>query len=136
MVDSFGGHACFDELGVDDAAQVHVGSAVGTEVKDVGHGAAAGELDGHVVSDFEAAPFDVRANGGEQIGCLVIVGEREFTQELDDIADDVVLFDEAIKILSGWKGATFIETKDLGHSMHNDQLYNQVSDYLFGAQHS
>ncbi len=53
-----------------------------------------------------------------------------------DIADDVVLFEEARKIASGWKAATFIETKDLGHSMHNDQLYNQVSEYLFGAQHS
>ena len=52
-----------------------------------------------------------------------------------DIADDVVLFEEARKIASGWKGATFIETKDLGHSMHNDKLYTQVSDYLFGAQH-
>lgn len=51
-----------------------------------------------------------------------------------DITDDVVLFEEARKIASGWKGATFIETKDLGHSMHNEKLYNQVSDYLSGAQ--
>lgn len=51
-----------------------------------------------------------------------------------DVFDDVVFFAEAKKIAAGWKGATFIETKDLGHSMHNDQLYNQVYDYLFEVQ--
>jgi hypothetical protein len=78
VVDLFVGHACFDELGVEDAAQVDVGSALGAEVKDIGHGAAARELGGHVVTDFEAARFDVGAHGGEQVGSPVAVGVREF----------------------------------------------------------
>ncbi|RAR46817.1 alpha/beta fold hydrolase [Flavobacterium lacus] len=48
-----------------------------------------------------------------------------------DIDDDVVLFLESKKIASGWKKATFIETKGLGHSMHDKTLYEDIEKYLF-----
>ena len=48
-----------------------------------------------------------------------------------DTNDDVVSFDEAKKIAGSWKNATFIETSGLGHSLHDDALYQKVSDFLF-----
>ena len=38
---------------------------------------------------------------------------------------------EAKKIASTWKDAIFYETNGLGHSMHDNQLYHKVSDFLF-----
>ena len=48
-----------------------------------------------------------------------------------DIDDTVVLFEEGKKIAGTWKNVVFIETKGLGHSMHDDELYNKVSRFLF-----
>lgn len=48
-----------------------------------------------------------------------------------DVDDEVVAFDEGKKIAGSWKHATFIETKGLGHSMHDDELYGKVVDFLF-----
>lgn len=48
-----------------------------------------------------------------------------------DLDDTIVAFDEGKKIAGSWKNATFIETSGLGHSMHDDQLYIQVSQFLF-----
>lgn len=48
-----------------------------------------------------------------------------------DIDDTVVLFEEGKKIAGAWKNVIFIETKGLGHSMHDDELYNKVSRFLF-----
>lgn len=48
-----------------------------------------------------------------------------------DIEDTVVLFEEGKKIAEAWKNVTFIETKGLGHSMHDDELYKKVSHFLF-----
>lgn len=48
-----------------------------------------------------------------------------------DVSDDVVAFEEAKKIAASWKNAVFIETKGLGHSLHDDKLYQKVSDFLF-----
>ncbi|SCY42450.1 alpha/beta fold hydrolase [Flavobacterium caeni] len=47
-----------------------------------------------------------------------------------DVNDEVVAFAEAKKIAQSWKQATFIETKGLGHSMHDDVLYGKVRDFL------
>ncbi len=52
-----------------------------------------------------------------------------------DIDDEVVSFEEARKISGAWKHARFIETKGLGHSMHDDALYCELCDFLFGADH-
>ncbi|RZJ36120.1 MAG: alpha/beta fold hydrolase [Flavobacterium sp.] len=49
-----------------------------------------------------------------------------------DIDDTVVAFDEGKKIAGAWKNALFIETKGLGHSMHDDRLYSRISEFLFG----
>lgn len=48
-----------------------------------------------------------------------------------DTEDKVVLFEEGKKIASTWKDAIFIETSGLGHSMHSDELYKKVSQFLF-----
>lgn len=52
-----------------------------------------------------------------------------------DIDDTVVLFKEGKKIASAWKNAIFIETKGLGHSMHDDELYQKVFRFLFESDH-
>ena len=51
-----------------------------------------------------------------------------------DVEDTVVLFEEGKKIAAAWRNAIFIETKGLGHSMHDDELYRKVSDFLFEEQ--
>lgn len=48
-----------------------------------------------------------------------------------DIDDTVVLFEEGKKIAGAWENAIFIETKGLGHSLHDDELYKKVSRFLF-----
>ena len=48
-----------------------------------------------------------------------------------DIDDTVVAFTEGKKIASAWKNATLIETKGLGHSMHDDDLYQKITHFLF-----
>lgn len=48
-----------------------------------------------------------------------------------DISDDVVSFEEGKKIASTWKNSQFIETKGLGHGMHDDELYQKVIEFLF-----
>ena len=52
-----------------------------------------------------------------------------------DTDDTVVLFEEAKKIASTWKNAVFIETKGLGHSMHDDELYKKVYQFLFESEY-
>jgi alpha-beta hydrolase superfamily lysophospholipase len=47
-----------------------------------------------------------------------------------DVDDSVVSFEEGRKIAGSWKHARFIETKGLGHSMHDDSLYRKVTDFL------
>ena len=48
-----------------------------------------------------------------------------------DSDDTVVLFEEGKKIAKAWKNVIFIETKGLGHSMHDDELYKKISLFLF-----
>lgn len=48
-----------------------------------------------------------------------------------DTSDTVVAFEEGKKIASGWKKGRFIRTKDLGHSMHDDALYQEIYRFLF-----
>ncbi len=50
-----------------------------------------------------------------------------------DIHDTVVAMSEAEKINVNWKNATFIQTQNLGHSLHNDNLYQKMTDFLFEA---
>lgn len=47
-----------------------------------------------------------------------------------DINDTVVLFEEGKKIVTSWKTAQFIETKGLGHSLHDDILYQSIVDFV------
>lgn len=48
-----------------------------------------------------------------------------------DIDDEIVAFSEGQKIAGAWKHATFIETKGLGHSMHDNVLYEKITAFLF-----
>ncbi|NMH29373.1 alpha/beta fold hydrolase [Flavobacterium silvaticum] len=48
-----------------------------------------------------------------------------------DQDDDIVLFPESKKIAGAWKDAIFIETKGLGHSMHDEKLYKEIARFLF-----
>jgi predicted alpha/beta hydrolase family esterase len=47
-----------------------------------------------------------------------------------DTDDAIVLFDEGKKIANSWKSASFIETSGLGHSMHNDELYTTITEFI------
>lgn len=48
-----------------------------------------------------------------------------------DKNDKVVAFEEGQKIASTWKNARFIATSGLGHSMHDDDLYDEITQFLF-----
>jgi esterase/lipase len=48
-----------------------------------------------------------------------------------DVDDSVVSMKEAKKMISSWKTAQFIETKGLGHSLHDDELYHNIYQFLF-----
>ncbi len=48
-----------------------------------------------------------------------------------DVHDTVVSFNEAKKLASSWKTAKFIETKGLGHSLHDEVLYSNIYKFLF-----
>lgn len=48
-----------------------------------------------------------------------------------DINDTVVTYNEGEKIAANWKNSRFITTRNLGHSMHNEALYKEISKYLF-----
>ncbi|MFC7773557.1 alpha/beta fold hydrolase [Flavobacterium sp. GCM10027622] len=48
-----------------------------------------------------------------------------------DVDDTVVSINEAKKIAEVWTNAKLIETKGLGHSMHDDNLYENIYQFLF-----
>jgi esterase/lipase len=48
-----------------------------------------------------------------------------------DIEDTVVLFHEGKKIAESWKDVQFIQTKGLGHKLHDDDLYKKIAQFLF-----
>jgi pimeloyl-ACP methyl ester carboxylesterase len=47
-----------------------------------------------------------------------------------DIHDKVVVVGEGRKFAKTWKNAVYIETEGLGHSMHDDELYQKIIDFL------
>ncbi len=47
-----------------------------------------------------------------------------------DFQDTVVHFNEGKKLASSWKNAKFIETKGLGHSLHDADLYKTIVDFI------
>ena len=48
-----------------------------------------------------------------------------------DIDDTIVLFTEGKKIAEAWKDVQFIETKGLGHKLHDEELYKKIYNFLF-----
>lgn len=47
-----------------------------------------------------------------------------------DRDDDVVRYDEALKIAKAWPHARLVTTTGLGHSMHDDSLYRDIVEFL------
>ncbi|MCZ8332396.1 MAG: alpha/beta hydrolase [Flavobacterium sp.] len=47
-----------------------------------------------------------------------------------DIDDKIVLVEEGKKYASNWKNAIYIETKGLGHSLHDHDLYQKISQFI------
>lgn len=69
---------------------------------------------------------------------LDLFSAREFASKIEvkgflahDIDDIVVLFKEGKKIAGTWKNVHFMQTKGLGHKLHDDDLYNKVYAFLF-----
>ena len=50
-----------------------------------------------------------------------------------DTNDKVVLVQEGRKYAKAWKNSTYIETSDLGHSMHDADLYQQIVRFISEA---
>lgn len=50
-----------------------------------------------------------------------------------DEDDTIVSYNEGKQIAEAWKTAEFISTKGLGHSLHDDQLYQRIYHFLFEA---
>lgn len=48
-----------------------------------------------------------------------------------DTEDTVVSINEGKKIAQAWQNSHFIETKGLGHSLHDDKLYQDIYEFLF-----
>lgn len=58
---------------------------------------------------------------------------ENFTQKAfiaHDSEDKVVLKEEGRKYANAWKNAIYIETKGLGHSMHDADLYQKIIDFI------
>jgi predicted alpha/beta hydrolase family esterase len=68
------------------------------------------------VDDFSGAKF------GSQITTKTLIAH--------DTNDNVVSVNEAKKLISNWESATFIETQGLGHSMHDEVLYEKIMAFL------
>lgn len=58
---------------------------------------------------------------------------QNFTQKAfiaHDSEDKVVLIEEGRKYATTWKNAIYIETSGLGHSMHDDDLYQKIVAFI------
>jgi pimeloyl-ACP methyl ester carboxylesterase len=54
---------------------------------------------------------------------------------IHDEDDQIVALKEAEKIARAWPAAKFIVTKGLGHSLHDDNLYQKINHFLFGKEY-
>jgi hypothetical protein len=86
VIDVFGADAGLQELCVDDSSKIDMGPAAPAGQDDVMVGGGVGEAVGDVGTDLEAASFDVRADGGDDVDR----GSGEGAQRLDGCADDVL----------------------------------------------
>lgn len=80
-------------------------------------------LDAHFREKFSFNPDDFSAAVfGPKLDVSGIIAH--------DLDDTIVAFSESQKILNHWKGARFIETRGLGHSLHDDKLYQDIYNFL------
>ena len=47
-----------------------------------------------------------------------------------DVSDSVVLIAESQKMAKTWKNSKFIETQGLGHSLHDEKLYQTIVEFI------
>lgn len=50
-----------------------------------------------------------------------------------DLNDNVILVEEGRNYAKSWKNAIYIETQGLGHSMHDKDLYQKISQFISEA---
>ena len=51
-----------------------------------------------------------------------------------DIDDKVVVVGEGRKFSKSWKNVIYVETEGLGHSMHDEELYQKITRFLFESE--
>jgi hypothetical protein len=86
VVDLIRTHAGLEQLGVQDASQIHVGPSARAQVKHIVYGAGARESGGDIMSGLETAAFDMRSYGcDEMMGVATMIAER-----IDDMARDIL----------------------------------------------
>ena len=83
----------------------------------------------HLLKNYIKQRFDV--NTEEFTGEKFLKNTTMSGMIIHDIHDPVVAFTEGKKLASSWQSATFLETENLGHSMHDDQLYENMYRFLF-----
>ena len=71
--------------------------------------------------DFPVENFSAVLFGADIKTAALVVHDR---------SDEVVHFNESQKIIKHWQNITFIETENLGHSLHGDELYQKIRDYI------
>lgn len=71
---------------------------------------------GFAVNDFSAEKF------ASKIATPALI--------VHDKHDAIVNFAESQKTIKNWKNATFLATKNLGHSMHDHDLYTRIREYI------
>jgi predicted alpha/beta hydrolase family esterase len=82
----------------------------------------------NLFEDYFSAKFNIDLN---EFKCHDF--SKDFTQKAiiaHDIDDEIVLVNEGRKFASSWKKATYIETSGLGHSMHDHELYQKISQFI------
>lgn len=52
---------------------------------------------------------------------------------IHDTEDTVVLFQEAEKLAGSWKSGQLLSTSGLGHSLHDEEVHQQIVSFLKGA---
>lgn len=80
-------------------------------------------LDNHFFDRFQFKPVEFSGSVfGKNLNIKGIIAH--------DSGDELAMFEEGLKIANSWKQAAFIETKGLGHAMHDDELYKKVIAFL------
>jgi pimeloyl-ACP methyl ester carboxylesterase len=84
-----------------------------------------------MLEDYYLEKFNININ--DFAGHLFAANFHQKAMIAHDLYDNVILVEEGRKYAKTWKNATYIETNGLGHSMHNNDLYQKISDFISEA---